>query len=97
MSAIMIAKISVKNPTKLKEYIEKTFQIAAPYGAELLARGTIEQVLTGETKNHDRVVVVKFPSVDNIMAWHESTEYQQLIPLRTEGAHIEMTSYQLIE
>jgi uncharacterized protein (DUF1330 family) len=97
MSALMVAKITVKKAPKFKEYIEKTFQVAAPYGAELLARDTTEQVLTGETKNHDRLVIVKFPSVENIEAWYGSNEYQQLVPLREAGADIEMTSYQVVE
>ena len=39
MSALMIATITVKDPEKFQQYLAKTQEVAAPYGAELLFRG----------------------------------------------------------
>ncbi|MGI9422724.1 MAG: DUF1330 domain-containing protein [Hyphomicrobiaceae bacterium] len=46
MSALMIARITVKDPAKFQEYFTKTQQVAAPYGAELLVRGKADHALT---------------------------------------------------
>lgn len=39
-------------------------------------------------------VVVRFPSLERLDAWHDSPEYQELIGLRQAGADMTMTSYE---
>ena len=96
MSALMIAKINVKNPAKFQEYLAETQKVARPYGAELLFRGKTDRALTGEAADHEMTVIVKFPSVETIDEWFGSAAYQALIPLRDEGTDMTMTSYQAI-
>ncbi len=96
MSALMIANITVKNPEKFQEYIAKTTQVAAPFGAELLHRGKIDKVLNGGSKDHDLTIIVKFPSLDKINEWHGSDAYQPLKALRQEAADMQMTSYEVL-
>lgn len=93
MSALMIARITVKDPEKFQEYLTKTQQVAAPYGAELLYRGKVDRSLTDKDKDHELAVVVKFPNLEKINEWYESDAYQPLKALRDEGADIQMTSY----
>lgn len=52
MSALMIAPITVRDPEKFQQYLTKTQEVAAPYGAELLFRGAVDKTLTGEEKDH---------------------------------------------
>lgn len=96
MSALMIAKVTVKNPAIFQEYLAKTKEVAAPYGAKLLFRGSYEKTLTGDKQDHGMTVIVQFPSLEKIHAWFESDAYQPLIPLREEGADIKMVSYEEI-
>ncbi len=96
MSALMIATITVKNPEKFQEYLTKTKEVAASYGAELLYRGKIDKTLTGEDTDHGLTVIVKFPSVEQIDEWYGSREYQPLIALREEGSDMKMTSYEVL-
>lgn len=93
MSALMIARITVKDPAKFQDYLAKTQQVAAPYGAELLHRGRVDRALTGEDSDHELSVIVKFPSLEAIDEWFGSDAYQPLIALRDEGADMRMTSY----
>ena len=51
----MIARISVKDPEKFQDYLAKTQQIAAPYGAEFLYRGKVDRALNG---NDDHAIVL---------------------------------------
>jgi len=94
MSAFMIATITVNDPAKFQEYLGKTQQVAAPYGAELLCRGRTNQALTGDAVDHGFTVIVRFPSLEKLDAWHASPEYQALVPLRQEGVNIRMVSYE---
>lgn len=94
MSALMIATITVKDPEKFHHYLAKTQEVAAPYGAELLFRGKVVKMLTGEGQDHDLTVIVRFPSIEKINEWYGSDEYRPLIALRDEGSAMKMTSYE---
>lgn len=97
MSAMMIARITVKDPAKLQDYLAKTQRVAAPYGAELLHRGKVDRALTGEDGDHELAVIVRFPSVAKIDEWFGSDAYQPLIALRDEGSDMRMTSYSVMD
>jgi len=97
MSALMIATITVKDPGKFQDYIAKTKEISAPLGAELLYRGRVDRVLTGEAADHGLTIIVKFPSLEKIQAWHDSDAYRAIIPLRQEGADMKIVTYEVME
>ena len=94
MSALMIARITVKDPEKFRDYLAKTQEVAAPYGAELLFRGKVDRALNG-ADDHQIAVMVKFPNLEKIDEWYSSDAYQPLKALREEGADMQMTSYAL--
>lgn len=93
MTALMIARITVKDPATFQDYLAKTQRVAAPFGAELLYRGTVSQALKG-ADDHELAVIVKFPSLERLNDWYESAAYQPLKVLRDDGAIMQMTSYE---
>ena len=95
MSALMIARIIVKDPAKLQEYLAKTQAVAKPFGAELVHRGKVDKALTGEAADHELAVIVKFPSVAKLDEWYGSDAYQPLKALRDAGADMRITSYEV--
>ena len=95
MSALMIARIIVKDPAKFQEYLAKTQAVAAPYGAELVLRGKVDKALTGGSADHELAVIVKFPSLAKLDEWYGSDAYQPLKALRDAGADMRMTSYEV--
>ncbi len=97
MSALMIARITVKDPALFQDYLAKTRQVAAPYGAELVYRGKVGSDLTGEARDHELAVIVRFPSLQAIDDWHGSDAYRPLMALRDEGAEMRMTSYAIMD
>ncbi|MBN4049476.1 DUF1330 domain-containing protein [bacterium AH-315-N03] len=96
MSALMIARVTIKNPEKFQEYIAKTRELAATFGAKLLHRGKADRALTGESNDHDLTIIVSFPSLEKIDEWYASDAYRPLMALREEGADMQMTSYELM-
>ncbi len=96
MSALMIATITVKDPEKFQQYLTKTQEVAAPFGAELLYRGVVDKTLTGEEKDHRLAVIVEFPSLEKINEWYGSEAYLPLMALREEAADMHMTSYEVM-
>ncbi len=96
MSALMIARITVKDPEKFQDYLTKTQKVAATYGAELVHRGTVDTALNGRD-DHRLVVIAKFPSLDKINEWYRSDAYRPLMALRDQGADMQMTSYAIMD
>ena len=94
MSALMIARITVKDPERFQDYVAKTQPIAATYGAELLYRGKVDRALNG-SDDHAITILVKFPNIEKINEWYDSDAYQPLKALRDEGADMQLTSYEL--
>ncbi|MES0864362.1 DUF1330 domain-containing protein [Ruegeria sp. SCPT10] len=94
MSALFISRVTIKDPAKFQEYLQKSKDLASQYGAELLASGRDPRALAGETIKHQLAVVVRFPTVEDLNAWHDSPAYQALVPLRLESSEQEMTVYQ---
>lgn len=97
MSALMIARITVKDPAGFQDYLAKSKQLASRYGAELVARGKVGSELTGEAHDHELVVIAKFPSLAKLNEWYGSDAYQPLVALRDDGADMRMTSYEVLD
>lgn len=92
--AWLIGHITIKDAVKWAEYRSRVPATLAPFGAELVFRGTLVQVLAGN-HHHTDVVVAGFPDRAMLEAWHASAAYQALIPLRTEAAEVDLLSYDI--
>lgn len=84
MTAYFIAHGTLKDPEKMKEYVERSGPIVAHYGGEFLSVGGITAVLTGNHK-HKRTAIFKFPDTAAAEAWFNSDAYRALWPLRAEA------------
>ncbi|WP_421857973.1 DUF1330 domain-containing protein [Oricola sp.] len=93
MSATMIIQVSVTNRDGFKQYLNKSKEIAARHGAELLFAGAPKQTLAGEGRPHDLAVVIRFPDTDAIEAWYSSEDYQAIVSLREQSSQQVMTVY----
>ncbi|HEX2012273.1 MAG TPA: DUF1330 domain-containing protein [Roseateles sp.] len=73
-SAYILANVQVTNPTQYEEY--KKFSSAAmqAHGAEVCVRGGKVELLEGDW-TPERVVLLKFPSVEAARAFNDSAEY----------------------
>lgn len=92
-NAYLIGHISVKDPEKWAEYCRRVPDTVAPWGASLVFRGEAAQVLDGEHSYTD-TVVIRFPDRAAVDAWHQSSAYQAIVPLRKQAADVVIISYQ---
>ena len=95
MSALFISRVTIKDQVKFQDYLKKSKDIASRHGAELLASGAGPRNLSGSSAAHQLAVVVQFPTMEDLDAWHASQSYQDLIPLRQEASDQEITVYQV--
>ena len=94
MPAYMISQVTVTDRPKFESYLAKTRSIAAKHGAKPVAIGAQPKMLNGDSDGHQIVVVVEFETMANLDNWHNSDEYQALIPLREEGSDQRMVAYE---
>lgn len=92
-NAYLIGHITVKDHEKWSEYRNKVPSTLAPWGAELVLRGKLRSVLTGNHRHSD-AVVIRFPDLDALNSWYDSSGYQALIPLRHDAAEMELLVYE---
>ncbi|WP_068638308.1 DUF1330 domain-containing protein [Thauera butanivorans] len=93
MTAYVIGHITVKDADKWAEYRSQVPETLAPWGAELVLRGTRMAVLSGR-HSHSDTVVIRFPDSESVAKWYNSAAYQKLIPLRTQAADVDLISYE---
>jgi len=89
MTAYVIANVHVTEPSQYEEYKRLSSIAMRAHGAEVCVRGGKVDVLEGDW-TPDRVVVLKFPSVEKARAFYESTEYTKARVAREHAAIMQM-------
>ncbi|VWX56176.1 D-fructose-6-phosphate amidotransferase [Burkholderiales bacterium 8X] len=89
MSAYCIANIEVHTPETYESYRRHTAGTLPPFGGRFLVRGGKTQVVEGSWQPA-RLVIIEFPSMDDLQAWYRSPAYQAIVGGRREGAHSEV-------
>ena len=85
-SAYIIANVRVTNSAQYDEYKKLSSAAMLAHGAQVCVRGGATEVLEGDWLP-DRVVVLKFPSMEKARAYYHSTEYGKARAAR-EGAAV---------
>ena len=88
-SAYILANVKVTDPQQYEQYKKLSTIAMQAHGAEVCVRGGATQVLEGDW-TPDRVVLLKFPSVEKARAFYESKEYKAAIAARTGAATMRM-------
>ncbi len=96
-TAYFVGLISIRNEAKWQEYVAQVGSTIVQYGGDVVFRGVKRNVNPNENKsnepNNERVVTLQFADVESAKRWHESPEYQRLIPIRDLGAQVTLTLY----
>jgi uncharacterized protein (DUF1330 family) len=85
MAAYIISRVKISSPDDMRRYQSEAPPVVAAFGGRYLVRGTAVQALEGAWE-HDRMVVVEFPSREAALAWYHSAEYRPLRELRQQSA-----------
>ena len=80
-SAYILANVDVKDPAAYEEYKRLSTIAMKAHGAEVCVRGGKTEVLEGDW-TPDRVVLLKFPSLEQAKAFYASPEYKAAIKAR---------------
>ena len=92
-AAAVIGHITVKDEQKWAEYRSRVPATLAPWGAELVLRGGLAEVLAGEHAHSD-TVVIRFPDLASARGWYHSPAYRALVPLRQEAAAVDLMLFE---
>jgi uncharacterized protein (DUF1330 family) len=88
-SAYIIANVTVTNPLQYEEYKKWSSAAMQAHGAEVCVRGGKVEVLEGDW-SPERLVVLKFPSVEAARRFNESPEYGRARAARQGAAVMRM-------
>ena len=88
-SAYIIANVTVTNPAQYEEYKKLSSAAMQVYGAEVCARGGKAEVLEGDW-TPERVVILKFPTLEAARAFNASPEYGRARAARQGAAVMRM-------
>lgn len=81
MTAYVIADVDVHDPETYREYGQQVPATLAPFGGEFVVRGGSCEQLEGDWQPR-RLVVIRFPSVEQARAWYTSPAYASAMALR---------------
>ena len=91
--AYIIGHITIKDKNKWLEYRNLLPATLEPWDVELIFRGKLSSVLSGDHRHTD-TVVIRFPDVQTLSDWHSSPQYQAIIPIRQEAADVDLLAYE---
>lgn len=93
MPVYVIGHITVKEPEQWALYRSRVPATLAPWGGEVMLRGSRLAVLAGDHRHAD-TVVIRFADATAMTGWYTSEAYQSLIPLRTRAAEMELVAFE---
>ncbi len=85
MPAYLLANIEITHPAEFEEYRAAVSAVIAAHGGRYLVRGGAVERLEGDAPA-GRLVIVEFPDMTRLKAFHASADYQALLRLRQRAA-----------
>ena len=85
MSVYMVIESRVRDAASYGRYIQLVAPIVEQFGGRYLVRGG-KIVPLGQQWNPERMIILEFPTEENVWQWLSSAEYQKIAPLREQGA-----------
>jgi uncharacterized protein (DUF1330 family) len=89
MPAYLIAHIDVRDAERYRDYTLHTPRVIAAFGGRMIVRNGTRQVLEGPADPR-RVIVVEFPTLDDILRFHASPEYTVLRRMRERAGEAQI-------
>jgi uncharacterized protein (DUF1330 family) len=96
MAAYIIARVDITNWDKYQEYMKVTPGLIEKYNGKFIARGGDMVTLEGPEESQ-RVVIVKFPTLEKVKEFYNSPEYQDAKRLRAGAATAQFIALNGIE
>jgi uncharacterized protein (DUF1330 family) len=90
MPAIIVATVRITDPDRYAVYAKGVAGLSEKYNGVTLAKGAVSEVLEGEGKVGERVVVVSFPTVEDARGYIGSAQYETAKAARLGAAEVIM-------
>lgn len=87
MTAYLVVDTDLTNPELYETYKLKAKPIAEKFGGEYLARGGAMSVKENKLWSPTRMVLVKFPSIEQAEKFYQSPEYQEVLKISLQSAN----------
>jgi len=82
MPAYVISEVEVLDEAQAARYRALASRSIARYGGRYLVRGADPRVPEGDWPTRARVVVVEFPTMQQVQRWYTSAEYAEALAVR---------------
>jgi len=86
MAAYLVVDTQLTRPELYEEYKLRAKPLVEKYGGEYLARGGSLSVKENQLWSPSRIVLVRFPSVEQAEAFYASAEYQEALAISRQSA-----------
>jgi uncharacterized protein (DUF1330 family) len=86
MAAYLVVDTNLTNPELYERYKLKAKPMVEKYGGEYLARGGKLSIKEDALWRPTRMVLVKFPSVQDAETFYQSDEYQDILKVSKQSA-----------
>ena len=83
MAAYVISNFNITNEEGYQSYVRAVVPTLLSHGGEILVAGPGSEIIEGAPGTE--TVVLKFPSMEALRGWYESSEYKEIIARRTEN------------
>ncbi|MFO0115520.1 MAG: DUF1330 domain-containing protein [Betaproteobacteria bacterium] len=94
MPAYYVGTIQVTNVEIWQQYVSQVGATIEAYGGEVMFRGTRDSGPLPAVRSGSRLIVVlRFVDEAAASRWHESADYQRLVPVRDAGAEVSLMLY----
>ena len=89
MPAYIVSVVQFTNVTPaLKEYAQKSADLAHKHGGRYIVRGKSAEVLEGEHLNGKSLVILEFPTMEQLLGFVKGDEYQKNVRPMRKGTGI---------
>jgi uncharacterized protein (DUF1330 family) len=77
MSVYIVSRLNITNAEMMLEYQRSVVPVVQAFGGKYLVRGSEVEALEGSW-DHQRMVILEFPTREAALAWYHSAEYAPL-------------------
>jgi uncharacterized protein (DUF1330 family) len=82
VSAFVISEVRIVDPEAAKQYMALAEQSITRHGGKYIARAATPEVPEGDWDEGRMVVIVEFPTMEQLKTWHESADYAEALAHR---------------
>jgi len=82
VSAYVISEVEMLDETQGQRYRDLAAASIALHGGRYIVRGAQPEVPEGDWPTAQRVVVVEFPTMEQLRSWYSSQDYAEALAIR---------------